>query len=270
MTVLFEKLSGEDKRLLSGFIENINLQDVKSLISYAKGAEGNVIDCAKSLAREAAGKNAAELRELYEALDSFCAAADAKSLIELFGFENARGRFETLHETYLKLEKKLDGFAERLRLTEPDLIKKIAGVESVYKLLEQRQKELSLYIVAGEEKLRRYNGKTTDSISKFQSRIENLKDLRQKTGKLLSRIIAVQNNDRNLIERINAEIINALAEWKSKMRAAFKFAVKDNFNTSAVKQNCGNFKEIIGELINISNKTSALTDEMKSLELYRE
>lgn len=270
MTVLFEKLSADDKALLSGFIENINLQDVKSLVSYAKEAEDNVIACAKSIAREAAGKNAAELDELYAAVDAFCAAADAKSLVELFGFANARGRFESLHDSYGKLEKRLDGFAERLRLAEPDLIKKIAAVESVYKLLEQRQKELSLYIVAGEEKLYRYNGKTTDSITKFQSRIENLKDLSQKTGKLLSKIIAIQNNNRNFIERINAEIVNALAEWKSKTRAAFKYAVKDNFNTAAVKQNCGNFKEIIGELINISNKTYSLADEIKSLELYSE
>jgi uncharacterized protein YaaN involved in tellurite resistance len=270
MTVLFEKLSPEDKSLLSGFIENINLQDVKSLSLYAKEAEDNVIGCAKAMAREAAGKNAAELEELYEALDAFCASADSKSLIELFGFANARGRFESLHEAYLKLEKRLDGFAERLRLAEPDLIKKISAVESIYKLLEQRQKELLLYIAAGEEKLYRYNGKTTDSITKFQSRIENLKDLSQKTGKLLSRIIAIQNNSRNFIERINSEVITALAEWKFKTRAAFKSAVKDNFNTATVTQNCGNFKEIIGELINISNKTSGLIDEIKTLELYSE
>ena len=120
------------------------------------------------------------------------------------------------------------------------MMKDIAIFDTMYDKNLQYFKELSLYIIAGEKKLEELKTVTltelqkiaeetkeqTDAqavndmveiINRFEKRIYDLKTTRIISIQMAPQIRLIQNNDSELVEKIQSSLINTIPLWKNQI-----------------------------------------------------
>ena len=120
------------------------------------------------------------------------------------------------------------------------MMKDIAIFDTMYDKNLQYFKELSLYIIAGEKKLEELKNVTlpelqkaaeesqeqTDAqlvndmvaiINRFEKRIYDLKTTRIISIQMAPQIRLIQNNDSELVEKIQSSLINTIPLWKNQI-----------------------------------------------------
>jgi uncharacterized protein YaaN involved in tellurite resistance len=120
------------------------------------------------------------------------------------------------------------------------MLKDIAVFDNMYEKNLEYFKEISLYIIAGEKKLEelknvtlpelekqaRESGEQTDvqkvndmsnMINRFEKKIHDLKTTRIISIQMAPQIRLIQNNDSELVEKIQSSLINTIPLWKNQI-----------------------------------------------------
>lgn len=120
------------------------------------------------------------------------------------------------------------------------MMKDIAIFDNMYEQNLQYFKELSLYIIAGEKKLEELKNVTLPelqkvaeetkeqadaqavndmiaTINRFEKRIYDLKTTRIISIQMAPQIRLIQNNDSELVEKIQSSLINTIPLWKNQI-----------------------------------------------------
>ena len=127
------------------------------------------------------------------------------------------------------------------------MLKDIATFDTMYEKNLEYFKELSLYIIAGEKKLEELKTVTlpaleakaretseqldvqavkdmSDIINRFEKKIYDLKTTRIISIQMAPQIRLIQNNDSELINKIQSSIINTIPLWKNQVVIALGLA----------------------------------------------
>lgn len=120
------------------------------------------------------------------------------------------------------------------------MIKDIAMYDEMYKMNLLYLKELSMYIVAGKEKIKEMNetvvpamkekaiqsGDEADAqklndllnaVNRFEKKVYDLQLSRQISLQMAPQIRLIQNNDAQLADKIQSSIVNSIPLWKNQM-----------------------------------------------------
>ncbi|MBR5559931.1 MAG: toxic anion resistance protein [Clostridia bacterium] len=239
----FANLSAQEQAAVLAFVERIDVSNSETVLKYGNAAQMKISQFSDKILEDVKTKDTGAISDMLTDL-----------VAELKGFdvdEGKRGGFlglfkkaglslTQLKAKYDKVEENVMEIVSALTGHQKQLIADAAMLDELYKQNEQYYHELTLYIIAGEIKLKKLREEelppllakaqeTADPadaqiasdfsqlIERFDKRIHDLKLTRMVSVQMGPQIRLMQTNDNVLAERIQSTIANTIPLWKSQM-----------------------------------------------------
>lgn len=239
----YDELSEAEKKAVDEFNAKIDVYDSTQILQYGAAAQNKISSFSDSILDDVKTKGAGDtgelLAELVGQIKSFDSSiGEKKGLAKLF--YNVKREFNTIVAKYNKIEKNVDTIEKGLDKSKIQLLKDISIFDEMYKKNLEFFKEISLYIIAGERKIEELKNvvlpelkkkaeetkeqidvqKVQDmeaQINRFEKKIYDLKTTRIISIQMAPQIRMLQNNDAELVEKIQSSITNTIPLWKNQM-----------------------------------------------------
>ena len=242
----YDELSEEEKEAIEEFNKKIDVNDATQVLQYGVAAQEKISKFSDSILEDVKTKGAGDvgdlLANLVSEIKSFDNDVSGKKSKGLFSklFSSAKKEFDYIVARYSKIEKNVDTIEGRLEKDKLQMLKDITIFDTMYDKNLEYFKELSLYIIAGERKLKELREvelprlkeeaeKSKDQIdvqkvndmenviNRFEKKIYDLKTTRIISIQMAPQIRMLQNNESELVEKIQSSITNTIPLWKNQM-----------------------------------------------------
>ena len=241
----YDLLTKEEQKAIDEFNEKIDINDSTQILGYGVAAQEKISKFSDSVLEDVKTKNTGEVGDLLANLVSQIKAFDkdvSGGNKGLFGkiFGSAKKEFDYLVAKYSKIEKNIDTIENGLEKDKIQMLKDINIFDTMYEKNLEYFKEISLYIIAGERKLKELrevtlpelkkeaekSGEQLDiqkvndleqMINRFEKKIYDLKTTRIISIQMAPQIRLLQNNEAELVEKIQSSITNTIPLWKNQI-----------------------------------------------------
>ena len=200
----YDLLSQEEKDAIEEFNKKINVEDATQILQYGAKAQTKISQFSDSVLEDVKTRSTGEVGDLLadlvgeiKSFDSDIANTNKTGLGKLF--TSVKKQLEKLIAGYEKIEVNIDKIEASLEKHRLQMLKDITIFDTMYEKNLEYFKELSLYIIAGEKKI--YDLKTTRIIS----------------IQMAPQIRLLQNNEAELVEKIQGSLTNTIPLWKNQM-----------------------------------------------------
>lgn len=242
-------LTPEEQQMVDSFAQKIDIENTNQILQYGAGTQKKMADFSDAALENVRTQDLGEVGELITQvvgeLRDFDATEEEKGFL---GFFKKQGnKIENMKNRYAKAEVNVQKITTSLQDHQMRLMKDSAVLEKMYAQNLNYYKELTMYILAGKQKLQEVReGKLRDleakaAASRFPEDAQEAKDLDSKCNRFekklhdleLTRTISlqtapqirlVQNNDTLMVEKIQTTIVNTIPLWKSQMVLALGIA----------------------------------------------
>ena len=240
----YDLLSAEEKKAIDEFVEKIDVFDSTQVLQFGASSQAKISEFSDSVLEDVKTKNTGavgdQLAELVAQIKSFDGdvGKDPKGLAKLF--YNAKKEIDKIIAKYSKIEKNIDVIEKNLEKDKITMLKDIAIFDTMYEKNLDYFKEISLYIIAGDRKLKELREKVLpelqkkaeesgeqldvqkvndmeNTINRFEKKIYDLKTTRVISIQMAPQIRLLQNNEAELVEKIQSSITNTIPLWKNQM-----------------------------------------------------
>ena len=241
----YDLLTENEKKAVDEFNAKIDLSDSTQILQYGSKAQANisrfsdsVLDSVKTYSTGEVGDLLANLVGQIKSFDGDI-TPENRGLLEKI-FHNAKRELDTLTAKYSKIENNISGIEKRLDNHRLQMLKDISIFDTMYEKNLEYFKEISLYIIAGEKKLEELRNVTLpaliekaketgeqldaqkvqdleNTINRFEKKIYDLKTTRVISIQMAPQIRLLQNNESELVEKIQSSITNTIPLWKNQM-----------------------------------------------------
>ena len=297
----YEKLSDAEKAAIDEFISKVDVNDTGIILSYGASAQQEIAKFSDDVLQNVRTKNTGDvgdlLTDLVVEIKDFDGAADINSSKGIFSiFNSLKKRVSKLLAKYDKVNNNIDKIEKKLEEHKIQMLKDIAIFDEMYDKNLDSFKQISLYIIAGEKKIKelkevelpklqeqaKQSGEQIDAqkvndlmavISRFEKKIYDLKTTRIISIQMAPQIRMIQNNDSELVEKIQSSIINTIPLWKNQVVIALGLAnAKNALNTQQsvteitnemLKKNSENLKQGTIEIAAESEKAIVDVETLK-------
>lgn len=236
-------LTEEDKKSIEEFVKKIDVNNSDHVLLYGADAQKKIADFSDSALATIRTKDTGEVGDmlvnLVNEIKGFSAAAEKPSGIKGL-FWNAQKAVSDMQTKYDKVDANVDTIASQLENHQVQLLKDVSMFNYLYDMNTQYFKELTMYIIAGEQKLKEVREGELEELKKkaaetgdamdaqrandlaancdrFEKKLHDLKLTRQVALQMAPQIRLLQNNDSLLVERIQSTLSNTLPLWKSQI-----------------------------------------------------
>ena len=242
-------LTPEEQQMVDSFAQKIDIENTNQILQYGAGTQKKMADFSDAALENVRTQDLGEVGELITQvvgeLRDFDATEEEKGFL---GFFKKQGnKIENMKNRYAKAEVNVQKITTSLQDHQMRLMKDSAVLEKMYAQNLNYYKELTMYILAGKQKLQEVReGKLRDleakaAASGLPEDAQEAKDLDSKCNRFekklhdleLTRTIAmqtapqirlIQNNDTVMVEKIQTTIVNTIPLWKSQMVLALGIA----------------------------------------------
>lgn len=241
----YDLLSQEEKDAIEEFNKKINVEDATQVLQYGAKAQTKISQFSDSVLEDVKTRSTGEVGDLLADLvgeirsfDSDIANTNKTGLGKLFN--SAKKQLEKLIAGYDKIEVNIDKIEASLEKHRLQMLKDITIFDTMYEKNLEYFKELSLYIIAGEKKIEELrnvtlpelqkkaqeSGEQLDAqkvndmenmINRFEKKIYDLKTTRVISIQMAPQIRLLQNNEAELVEKIQGSLTNTIPLWKNQM-----------------------------------------------------
>ncbi len=236
-------LTEQDKRSIEEFVNKIDVNNSDHVLLFGADAQKKIADFSDSALATVRTNDTGEVGEMLVSLvneiKGFGSAAEKpKGIGGLFW--NAKKAMSDMQTKYDKVEVNVDTIATELEKHQVQLLKDVSMFNHLYDMNTQYFKELTMYIIAGEKKLKQVRETTLKNLQaiaaasgdamdaqrandlaancdRFEKKLHDLKLTRQVALQTAPQIRLLQNNDSLLVERIQSTLSNTLPLWKSQI-----------------------------------------------------
>ena len=236
-------LTEEDKKAIQDFVQQIDINNTDHVLLFGADAQKKIADFSDSALATVRTNDTGEvgdmLVKLVNEIKGFGDAAEKpKGIAGLFW--NAKKAVSDMQTKYDKVEVNVDAISTALEDHQVQLLKDISMFNHLYDMNTQYFKELTMYIIAGEQKLNEVRSTTLKELQekaaasgdamdaqkandlaancdRFEKKLHDLKLTRQVALQMAPQIRLLQNNDSLLVEHIQSTLSNTLPLWKSQM-----------------------------------------------------
>ncbi len=241
----YDALSDEEKEAVDEFNKKVDVFDATQVLQYGAPAQEKISEFSDSVLEDVRTKNTGEvgnlLADLVSQIKSFNhdVTDDKKNIIEKL-FSNAKRELNRIIAKYNKIDTNIDTIEKGLEKDKIQLLKDITIFDTMYDKNLEFFKEISLYIIAGERKLNELRNevlpelkkkaeeskdqldaqKVSDmesTINRFEKKIYDLKTTRIISIQMAPQIRMLQNNEAELVEKIQSSITNTIPLWKNQV-----------------------------------------------------
>ena len=241
----YDALTDEEKKAIDEFITKIDPKNTTQILQYGATAQNNISKFSDSVLEDVKTRSTGEVGDLLAGLvaeikdfDTDIPQGEVKGLAKIFN--SAKKQLEKLINKYSKVETNINRIEKQLEDHKLQMLKDIAVFDTMYDKNLEYFKQLSLYIIAGEKKLKelrevtlpemqakaKESGDQTDvqavhdmenMINRFEKKIYDLKTTRMISIQMAPQIRLIQNNDSELVEKIQSSLINTIPLWKNQI-----------------------------------------------------
>ena len=249
-SLTLEALSAEERKAVLDFVDKIDVEDSRVVLSYGAAAQQQISAFSDKVLENVRTKDTNEVGDMLSKLVAEIKGFDVDDEKKggLFGWlKKSSSSVVEMKARYDKVEVNVDTIVTALRGHQEQLLKDITMLDEMYALNQKYFRELTLYIVAGEERLKtlreqelppliahaKETGDAADAqrandfaamIDRFEKKIHDLKLSRMVSIQMGPQVRLMQNNDTILSEKIQSTIVNTIPLWKSQMVIALGMA----------------------------------------------
>ena len=251
-------LTAEEKKMVEDFSQKIDLHNSQAILQYGAGTQKKMADFSENALKNVRTKDMGEVGDMLSGLvvelKSFEITEEDKGILGLF--KKSANKVTGLKAKYDKTETNVNNVCQALEKHQVTLMKDIALLDKMYDANLSYFKELSMYIIAGKQKLEEVrNGELAEAKAKaqasnlpedaqaakdieamcdrFEKKLHDLELTRMISIQTAPQIRLVQNNDTMMAEKIQSTLVNTIPLWKSQMVLALGI---ENSNQAAKAQ----------------------------------
>ncbi len=237
------ELSVEDRETVKNYVESIDINDTQMVLQYGAGAQKKIADFSEGALDSVRSK---DLGEVGNMLTSVVTELKSFDVTEEKGggflglFKKSANKVTSIKAKYDTAEANVNKISKVLENHQVTLLKDVAMLDQMYETNLSYFKDLSLYIIAGKEKLQEAketelprllakaeeSGLPEDSqaakdyasmVDRFEKKIYDLELTRNISMQMAPQIRLIQNNDTVMSEKIQSTLVNTIPLWKSQM-----------------------------------------------------
>ena len=239
-----DRLSPEEQAAVREFAKQIDVTDTNLVLSYGAAAQKNIADFSGAALGKVRTKDMGEVGDMLTSLVvelkdlDYDEAEQKKGLRGLF--KKASRSMEETKAKFDKAEINVDKITQQLQNHQVVLAKDIASLDRMFELNQAYFKELTMYILAGKQKLAEERATTLVSLrakaqtsglaedaqaandfenkcERFEKKLHDLELTRVISLQTAPQIRMIQNNDTLMMEKIQTSIMNTIPLWKNQM-----------------------------------------------------
>ncbi len=236
-------LSAEEKKMVQEFAKQIDLNSSNIILQYGSQAQKKISDFSEAALANVRTKDLGSVGEamsdLVVELKGFSTdAEDEKGFMGMF--KKTGNKIASMKARYDKAEVNVDKICRILEDHQIVLLKDIALLDQLYDKNLTNFKELTMYILAGQTKLKdvRENelpklvqkaeksglpedaqvaNDLANACDRFEKKLHDLELTRMISIQMAPQIRLVQNNDTLMTEKIQSTLVNTIPLWRSQM-----------------------------------------------------
>lgn len=243
------RLSPEEQAMVDSFAQKIDITNSQQVLQYGSACQKKIGDFSEAALAKVSTKDLGEVGEmitdLIGELKNFDAEEEEKGLLGFF--KKKSNQIAALKSKYDKAETNVENIQSMLEGHQVQLLKDIAMLDKMYELNMAYFKELSMYILAGKQKLAdvrtgvlqqamekaRTSGlpedaqaarDLSDQCERFEKKLYDLELTRNISLQMGPQIRLLQNNNSMMAEKIQSTIVNTIPLWKNQMVLALGLA----------------------------------------------
>ena len=237
------KLSPEEQAMVDQFAEKIDITNSQQVLQYGSACQKKIGDFSEAALSKVSTKDLGEvgnmITDLIGELKSFDAGEEQQKGI--LGFFKKKGdQLDALKTKYNKAETNVENIQGMLEAHQVQLLKDIAMLDKMYDLNMAYFKELSMYILAGKKRLAEVRSTELEELRKkaeqtglaedaqayndlvnlcnrFEKKLHDLELTRMISVQMGPQTRLLQNNDTQMVEKIQSSLVNTIPLWKSQM-----------------------------------------------------
>ena len=242
----YDLLTPEEKQAIDEFVAKVDVKDTTQILQYGSSAQSKISSFSDNVLETVKTKSTGEVGDLLSNLVVQIKDFDSdvpknmedKGILGIFN--SAKKQISKLIAKYDKVENNIAKIEKQLEGHKLQMLKDIAIFDTMYDKNIEYFKNLSLYIIAGERKIEELKNVTlpelkkiaeesgdqndvqayndmVNMINRFEKKIYDLKTTRIISLQMAPQIRLIQNNDSELVEKIQSSLINTIPLWKNQI-----------------------------------------------------
>lgn len=239
---LKEILTPAEQRQVDEFVKQIDITNSQMVLQYGASSQKKIADFSETalgnVRTKDLGEIGNELASVVSELKTIDSEEEEKGFLGLFK-KNAN-KLENMKARYAKAEVNVNRICKVLEGHQIQLLKDAAMLDQMYQLNLNYYKELSMYILAGKQKLEEVRTKELPALlaraeetglpedtqkakdlaelcNRFEKKVYDLELTRTVAMQMAPQIRLIQSNDTVMSEKIQSTLVNTIPLWKSQM-----------------------------------------------------
>ena len=241
-------LTPEEQKIVDDFAAKIDVENTTQILQYGAGTQKKMADFSDTALANVRTQDLGEVGELITGVVGELKGFDAEEEKGLFGFfRKQANKLDVMKTRYAKAEANVEKISDALQQHQVRLLKDSAVLDKMYEQNLAYFKELTMYILAGKQKLEQVrSGKLrqleetaqrtglaedaqaardlSEKCLRFEKKIHDLELTRAISIQTAPQIRMIQNNDNVMVEKIQTTLVNTIPLWKNQMVLALGIA----------------------------------------------
>ena len=278
-------LSEQEQQAVLAFSKQIDLENAQQILEYGASAQKNIADFSDTALAKVKTGDLGEIGDMLSGLLVELKTMDEPEKKGIAGlFRKAKINAEEMKSRFATAEVNVDRISGELEKHKITLLKDVAVMDQMYERNLQYFKELTMYILAGKQKLAEARSTTLHELRakaeasnlpedaqaandfenkcvRFEKKLHDLELTRMISLQTAPQIRMIQNNDNVMVEKIQTTLMNTIPLWKNQMVLALGIA-HSNEAAQAQRQ--------VNDITNALLKQNAEKLHMASVETAKE
>ena len=241
-------LTAEEQQMIADFAAKIDVENTAQILQYGAGTQKKMADFSDAALANVRTQDLGEVGDLIVGVVGELKAFDEEEKTGLLGFFKKKANdLENMKSRFDKAEVNVQKIGDALQKHQVRLLKDSAVLDKMYQQNLAYFKELTMYILAGKQKLQEVrSGKLkeledkaklsglaedaqaardlSDKCDRFEKKIHDLELTRAISIQTAPQIRMIQNNDTVMVEKIQTTLVNTIPLWKNQMVLALGIA----------------------------------------------
>ena len=276
----------EEQKMVDDFAAQIDISNTQMVLQYGAGSQKKIADFSETALSSVRTKDMGEvgdmLTDVVAQLKEFDDEEEERGFLGLF--RRGSNKIANLKAKYDKAEVNINKISEALEQHQIVLLKDVAMLDKMYELNLNYFKELSMYILAGKQKLEQATKEELPKLvekaqksglpedtqaakdfsqmcNRFEKKIHDLELTRMVSLQMAPQIRLIQSNDTAMSDKIQSTLVNTIPLWKSQM----VIAIGLDHSTEAAKA-----QREVSDMTNELLKKNAENLKMATIETAKE
>ncbi|MBR4733097.1 MAG: toxic anion resistance protein [Lachnospiraceae bacterium] len=279
-------LTPQEQKMVDDFAAQIDITNTQQVMQYGSGSQKKIADFSESALGNVRTKDMGEIGKMLTDVVAELRSFENEEDKGFFGniFKKSTAKLSDMKAKYDKAEVNVNKICKVMEGHQVTLLKDIAMLDKMYDLNMNYYKELSMYILAGKQKLEHAksvelpellakaekSGLPEDTqaardfsaqIDRFEKKIYDLELTKTISLQMAPQIRLIQTNDTAMSEKIQSTLVNTIPLWKSQM----VIAIGLNHSTNAARA-----QKEVSDMTNALLKKNAETLKVATIETAKE